>query len=237
VSERTSDDQPPGEQAEVSYSSDRAKAFVDAVVAIALTLLILPLLDAITSLASENPERLPSALDWLGENELLLISFLISFAVIAMFWINHHRMFSGVRRVNIVLLWLNVAWLLTIVWLPVATTMTSVLDSEDPLVKTSYIGTMALACLLALVQQLYLRAHPALHDITRVALLRGMAANLAMATLFLLSLAVSIALPVLSYVPLFLLVLTGPLIELYSRMFGVRRAPTGAGGARRGGEV
>lgn len=223
--------------AEVYYSADRAKAFVDAVVAIALTLLILPLLDAITGLADENENTngLPSAVTWFGENELLLISFLISFAVIAMFWINHHRMFSGVRRVNIMLLWMNVAWLLTIVWLPVATTMTSVLDSEDPLVKTSYIGTMALTCLLALVQQLYLRAHPALHDITRVALLRGMSANLAMATLFLLSLAVSIAFPALSYVPLFLLVLTGPLIEVYSRMFGVRRAPKPAEGVRRGG--
>jgi uncharacterized membrane protein len=207
--------------AEVYYSSDRAKAFVDAVVAIALTLLMLPLLDAITSLSRQR--RLPTAAEWFDENQLLLISFLISFAVIAMFWINHHRMFSGVRRVNVPLLWLNVAWLATIVWLPVATAMTSILDGDDPLVKATYIGTMALASLLALVQELYLRVHPELHDITRAALLRGMAANLAMATLFLLSLAISIAFPVLTYLPLFLLALTGPLIRLYARMFGVRR--------------
>ena len=65
------------------YGADRAKAFIDAVAAIALTLLILPLLDAITGLAHLSSGRLPGAAEWFGDNWLLLLAFSISFAVIA----------------------------------------------------------------------------------------------------------------------------------------------------------
>ena len=207
------------------FSADRAKAFIDAVVAIALTLLILPLLDAITSLAHLPPDRLPGAAKWFGDNWLLLLAFLISFALIATFWLNHHRMYAGVRRVSTALLWLNVAWLLTIVWLPVATAMISILDSDDALVKVSYVGTMAVASLMALAQELFLRAHPALHDISPDALLRGIAVNIAMIVLFGVSLLVSILVPEISYFALFLLMLTGPVARLIGRMLGVRRPP------------
>nr|WP_277348468.1 TMEM175 family protein [Planctomonas sp. JC2975] len=212
---------------EAFFSADRAKAFIDAVVAIAMTLLILPLLEAITSLGSEGHAKpsIPAAL-WFDGNYLLLVSFLISFAVIAMFWINHHRMFAGVRRVTTPLLWLNMAWLLTIVWLPVATAMTGILHSDDVLVLVAYIGTMALTSLLALVQELYLRAHPELHDIPEHALLRGLGASLAMTVLFLISLGVAIVFPVISYFALFLLLFTGVLRGPFARLFGARRART-----------
>ncbi|GAB3795429.1 hypothetical protein GCM10028798_04150 [Humibacter antri] len=215
---------PSGETAvESFFTADRAKAFIDAVVAIALTLLILPLLDAITSLVPEHGSNVPTAAQWFTDNWLLLLAFLISFVLIAMFWINHHRMFAGVRRVTTGLLWLNVAWLLTIVWLPVATAMISILNSEEPLVKVSYVGTMTLTSLVALAQELFLRAHPALHDIAPDALLRGIAVNIAMAVLFGGSLVLAILVPDVSYLALFLLMLTAPVARLIGRMLGVRR--------------
>lgn len=225
MSEDSSDDAVEAANVEAYFSADRAKAFVDAVVAIALTLLILPLLEAITDLTRPGHDNeSPSAAAWFSDNQFLLLSFLISFAVIAMFWINHHRMYAGVRRVTTALLWLNMAWLLTIVWLPVATAMTNLSDGDDPIVKVAYIGTMALTSVLSFCQELFLRGHPALHDITDTALLRGMGVNLSMAILFLVSLVVSIVLPELSYYPLFLLGLTGVLAAVIDRALGVHRA-------------
>lgn len=220
-------EQPAGESAEEQtveayFGADRAKAFIDAVVAIALTLLILPLLDAITSLAEPGDGPGEGFGPWFENNWVLLQSFLISFAVIAMFWINHHRMFAGVRRVTGGLLWISMAWLLTIVWLPVATAMTSILNGEDPLVEAAYIGTMALTSVIALCQELFLRAHPALHDIPEVALVRGAAVSIAMAVLFILSLVVAVTVPFVGYAALFLLFATAPLARLISWMLGVR---------------
>jgi uncharacterized membrane protein len=242
VSVDPSDDETEAAKVEAYFSADRAKAFVDAVVAIALTLLILPLLEAITGLARVSGtktqsagETVPSAAEWFGDNWLLLVSFLISFVVIAMFWVNHHRMYAAVRRVSTRLLWLNIAWLLTIVWLPVATTMTSVMDGDDPLVKVSYIGTMALTSLLTFFQELYLRAHPDLHDIGAAALLRGLAVSLSMTGLFLAGLAIAILFPTtIGYFGLFLLALTGQIAKLIARALGVRKLPKDAGAPERG---
>lgn len=215
--------------AEAYFTADRAKAFVDGVVAIAMTLLIIPLLEAITGLVShdsaghQNP--VPSAAAWFGDNFMLLITFLISFAVIAMFWINHHRLFAGVRRVSVALLWLNMVWLLTIVWLPVATAMTGVMHSNDPGVLIAYMGTMVLTSLAALVQVIYLRRHPALHEMSDSTIVGTMAVNCAMAVLFAISLVIAILLPdQVSYFALFLLVLTGTVRALFVRILGARRS-------------
>jgi uncharacterized membrane protein len=225
VSEEANNDAVQAENVENYFSADRAKAFVDAVVAIALTLLILPLLDSLTELTRPGGESEASAGSWFAGNQFLLLSFLISFGVIAMFWINHHRMYARVRLVTTGLLWLNVAWLLTIVWLPVATAMTNLPDGDDALVKVAYIGTMALTSLLGFCQDLFLSAHPRLHDITRIALLRGMAVNLAMGILFVVSLILSIVVPELSYYTLFLLGITGFVARLIDRMLEGRRPP------------
>ncbi|HVX08782.1 TMEM175 family protein [Humibacter sp.] len=221
MSEEAGNDAVQAENVENYFSADRAKAFVDAVVAIALTLLILPLLDSLTELTRPGGESEASASSWFAGNQFLLLSFLISFGVIAMFWINHHRMYARVRLVTTGLLWLNVAWLLTIVWLPVATAMTNLPDGDDALVKVAYIGTMALTSLLGFCQDLFLSAHPRLHDITRIALLRGMAVNLAMSILFVVSLILSIVVPELSYYALFLLGIAGLVARLLDRMLGV----------------
>ena len=100
-------------------SAERLKAFTDAVVAIAMTLLILPLMDSVTD-ATESGAGAWVAAEWPS-----LLTFMLSFVLIANFWITHHRMFAKVERVNQALLWLTILWMFTIVWLPVATAITS----------------------------------------------------------------------------------------------------------------
>lgn len=188
------------------YGAERPKAFIDAVVAIAMTLLILPLMESVADVADANG----STADWFVEHQWQLTSFALSFAIIAMFWMNHQRMFSAVERVTTPLLWISMAWLLTIVWLPVATALSSRMSGEDALVKVVYIGSMILTAAVTLIQRRYLITHPALHRISADALRSGLTADISMCILFSMALAGAVLLPVLGYGALFLMMLMGP---------------------------
>lgn len=213
---RRHDDEPSTDDG--VFPADRVKAFVDAVVAIAMTLLILPLMEAVTEVAGADK----SAAHWFTDHQQQLQSFVLSFVIIAMFWISHHRQFGRVERVSTPLIWLLMAWLLTIVWLPVATSMSGQMDSNDPLVKTAYIGSMILVALVSLALRLYLRKHPQLHSMSDELIVRGMAADISIATLFAVALGLSLLFPVLNYFPLFLMFLSGPMQRAVARLLGVR---------------
>lgn len=82
----------------------RIEALVDGIYAVAMTLLVIDLrLPEHAHLASE--EALRGALVGLVPN---LISWLVSFFVLAIFWIANHRLYSYVRHADQRLLWLTV---------------------------------------------------------------------------------------------------------------------------------
>ncbi|MBS1836763.1 MAG: DUF1211 domain-containing protein, partial [Actinobacteria bacterium] len=120
---------------------DRVVTFSDGVVAIAITLLVLPLLD----LAADGGdfERLMSTA-WPR-----VIAFVVSFAVVANFWLVHHRVLSGIVAVSGPLIWANMLWLATIAFLPFPTEVLGVRDSSEMGVRALYIGSVA-ACSFAL---------------------------------------------------------------------------------------
>jgi uncharacterized membrane protein len=93
--------------------TSRIEAFSDGVFAIAITLLILeikvPHRDQ-GSLAAILLHQWPSYL-----------AFLLSFAYIGVMWINHHRMFTHIKRSNDVLLILNLLLLLGVTAVPFPT--------------------------------------------------------------------------------------------------------------------
>ena len=91
----------------------RAAAFSDAVVAVAMTALVLPLLDIDFSSVS-NLRQLWSAF---GDQ---FSAFFLSFFIIAIYWTVHHKVWFVVRTVTPQLLWLNILWLLGILLIPFA---------------------------------------------------------------------------------------------------------------------
>lgn len=202
------------------FNAERTKAFIDAVVAIAMTLLILPLMESVSDIADADE----GAGHWFDEHQMQVVAFILSFVIIGMFWVNHHRLFAQVEHVSTRLLWVCIAWLLAIVWMPVATAMTGLMDDRDPVVKSVYIGTMILISLLNLVQRLLLFRHPELHSIPHDDTLRHMAVDIAMVVLFAVALVLAVVVPWISYFALFLLMLTGPTQRVFARMLGVRRA-------------
>lgn len=195
------------------FSAERTKAFVDAVVAIAMTLLILPLMDSVGDSADADH----TTAQWLAEHGGQLQSFVLSFVLIAMFWMLHHRQFTPVTWISPALMWITMAWMLTIVWMPVVTALTGQVP-DDALQKLLYIGTLMLTSAVMLGTRVYLLRHPALHRMPVTDLRAGMAIDISMIVLFGVALGLSVVFPVLGYYPLFVMLLTGPAQAVISRV-------------------
>jgi uncharacterized membrane protein len=135
--------------------AERIIAFSDGVVAIAITLLVLPLTEI---------DRPPDATlaELVGDNQTALFAFALSFVVIANFWMIHHGMFRSLRRQSTRLMQLNILWLAAIVFLPFPTAL--IADGLEGGFSTLYIGTLLAVSLLDLLLTTYLARHPELSD-------------------------------------------------------------------------
>ncbi|WP_164737341.1 TMEM175 family protein [Georgenia sp. SYP-B2076] len=144
---------PGPERTEVLH---RVAAFTDAAVAIALTLLILPVVE----LAPEAADARVGALlaDHVGE----LVSFGVSFLAIAAFWRGHRRLFEQVTDYDDTLVGLTFLWLLVIVVIPFPTAMLGA--GEGPRIDTTsfYLATLTVGAVVAAAQTAYVRRRPGL---------------------------------------------------------------------------
>jgi uncharacterized membrane protein len=96
---------------------DRVLAFSDGVFAIAITLLVLNF--RVPHLTGRDVNQ--QLLDALTREGGLLIGFVISFYVVARFWVSHHRLSLLLREVDSAFIILNLAFLALIVFLPFPT--------------------------------------------------------------------------------------------------------------------
>ncbi len=207
------------------FSTERFKAFADAVVAIAMTLLILPLLEAVSDAGTKS---LTTA-EFFQENGGQLFSFALSFLLIANFWMEHHRGYTEVTAITPALLWINIAWMATIVWLPVPTAMLGQMDT-DPLQETVYIGTLILTQITTLAARLYLLRHPDLTTAPEADVRLGVAGDAAAIILFSLALTIAVLIGDQGYFALFLLLLTGMLAHGLNRLWSRRGSAEGGRG-------
>ncbi len=92
----------------------RVETFSDGVFAIAITLLVLTIAQPSTTgyaqLRHQLLERWPS-----------LAAYVVSFVVIGIMWVNHHTVFSHLRRIDRGLFYWNLMLLMTIVFIPYPT--------------------------------------------------------------------------------------------------------------------
>jgi uncharacterized membrane protein len=94
----------------------RLLALTDGVFAIALTLLVIQ----IALPEGTSDARLGAALVALGPH---YFAYVLSFAVIARFWIAHHAAFRYIRRYDDTLIWLNLLLLMLVAFLPFPTSV------------------------------------------------------------------------------------------------------------------
>jgi uncharacterized membrane protein len=137
---------------------DRLLAFGDATVAIAMTLLVLPLVD----LAQEIDDH-PVG-DYLSDHHEDLFVFALSFLVIGIFWRGHLQMYEHVDVYNQPLVIANLVWLASIVFLPFPTELLGTTENE-PWTYGLYVGTMLVTSLASLAQKwLIIKAEDADED-------------------------------------------------------------------------
>jgi uncharacterized membrane protein len=134
-----------------SLSFERVVFFSDAVFAIVITLLVLPLTAEI-----ELPESTTDLAHQVLELWPKVVSFVVSFLVIGQFWIAHHRMFGALAGYDTGLIWLNLICLLTVSFMPFPTALLGAYSSDtDQLPVVLYAVSMTVTSLALTVMWQY----------------------------------------------------------------------------------
>lgn len=141
------------ESEEGALGFERIVFFSDAVFAIVITLLVLPLTaefevtDETVTFAHELLELWPK-----------ILTFVISFLVIGQFWMVHHKLFGRIVRFDHTLLVLNLIFLLTVSFMPFPAAVIGAFDiNEDPLPMAFYAASLTATSLMLTVLWLVAR--------------------------------------------------------------------------------
>jgi uncharacterized membrane protein len=185
-----------------SRGLDRLLAFGDATVAIAMTLLVLPLVDLAQSIG-DRPVG-----DYLDDHRGDLLVFALSFLVIGIFWRGHLQMYEHVDAYNQPLVIANLVWLASIVFLPFPTELLGTTDNQ-PWTYGLYVGTMLVTSLASLAQKwIIIRAQDARDAATSVL------PQITLALLMLVALLIATLAPSIGLLALLLLVASAPVEAL-----------------------
>ncbi|MES1212751.1 MAG: TMEM175 family protein, partial [Leifsonia sp.] len=123
---------------------DRLVFFTDAVTAIAITLLILPLVDLVPEYARQDGATVAG---FIHDYWTPIWAFLLSFLIIARLWMANHSVLEHVERQSATLMVLEIGWVFTIVVLPLPTALIATLP-PDRFSVALYIGTMTVGSLI-----------------------------------------------------------------------------------------
>lgn len=122
-------------------TTQRLEAFSDAVIAIIITIMVLEM-------------KVPEGTDWAALTPLLpvFLSYIMSFAYLAIYWNNHHHMLHITERANGAILWANMHLLF---WLSMIPFVTGWMGENEfaPLPAAVYGGVLLMAAIAYLVLQ------------------------------------------------------------------------------------
>jgi uncharacterized membrane protein len=145
---------------------DRLLFFSDAVVAVAITVLALPLFSI------PGPQAGETVMDVLAANVGAIVTFVVTFLVMAIMWSIHNRVMNSLTAYDGRVFWLNMLWLIGFVFLPWPSTMYGGGDHWgevfDPTPFTSdgtgalYWWTMAYITGVGMLMSVYISRHPQL---------------------------------------------------------------------------
>lgn len=139
---------------------DRFVNFSDAILAIAVTILILPLTDRAAEL------HVSTFGDFQGQLLQPLLVFIVSFIVICRYWQVHHDLLNGVPTFTTSLFWLNTFWLISIVLIPFTTEIMSNSDGPTTFSSVLYIGSLAIASYISIALGALIERTPELQKST-----------------------------------------------------------------------
>jgi uncharacterized membrane protein len=141
VSEREDDERPDaGEETGEAYALGRLVALSDGVFAIAMTLLVLNV--PVPQLGGSVVE--PAARKAFSDVVPNLSTFALSFVLVGVYWMVHHRIFRNARMIDQGVLWLNLITLLLVCLVPFSTSFFSRFGSTVTATEVYY-GNLLLA--------------------------------------------------------------------------------------------
>jgi uncharacterized membrane protein len=128
------------------FSIARFNSFSDAVFAVAITLLVLSIEPF------DIPGRITEAEALEGLRSVLphFYAYALSFVIIGAFWVSHHRLFARFRVVDYRLLWMNLVYLMVVVFVPYPTGLLAQYGRTTT-ITALYAGSI---CLIGLLQAL-----------------------------------------------------------------------------------
>jgi uncharacterized membrane protein len=200
----------PPRHSESDRTDRRLVNFSDGVVAIAITVIILPLVDSARSFGS-GP-----TINFLSANIFNLEAAGLSFIVIANFWLDHHRLYRRVTGSTRGLIYANLLWLAAIVFLPLPTVLIVDSPGHDPVAAGLYIGTILIADVAARLQEVVIRRNHLESD--PVSPQRPLWTSWTTAFLTFLALIIAVAVPATGLYPLLLILLGVPITLLVNRV-------------------
>jgi len=114
----------------------RLEAFSDGVIAILITIMVLEL-------------HIPAGTSWhaLGHELPVLLTYLLSFVYLGIYWNNHHHLLAAVSRVSGATLWANLHLLFWLSLVPFSTAWMS--EHRFPSIPTAVYGIVLLAASIA----------------------------------------------------------------------------------------
>jgi uncharacterized membrane protein len=143
----------------VVVTPSRLEMFSDAVLAIAITLLVLEIKMPHLESARSGPEAWRALISLWPR----FAGYLLSFFFIAVFWVNHHRFFLRIRRVDDGLVWWNVALLLSLSFIPFPTAVIGEYPL-NPVPILFFAGVFMLAGIVFNMMWRHARARDLYHD-------------------------------------------------------------------------
>ncbi|MGI9025316.1 MAG: TMEM175 family protein [Burkholderiaceae bacterium] len=150
-------DATPRVPATVGWSKHRVEALTDGIFAVAMKLLVIDLKLPDHATIHTHAELLQALANLLPK----AVSWLISFFVLAIFWISHHRMLHYVRSVDQGLLWRNIIQLALVSLMPFSSSIVGEYANEFAS-QVLYNGNMMGLALVGLWKARYIRRHPEL---------------------------------------------------------------------------
>jgi uncharacterized membrane protein len=187
---------------------DRMVFFSDAVVAIAITLVVLPLVDEVGSIGDKTVG------EFFVENIYGFGAAALSFYAIARFWMVHHGMFVRAIGYTRWLVHANMLWLAGIVFLPLATVL-DVKPTHGIGGAILYIATLAYIMATARLVEFILIREDLLDDHERRSA-RQEAAEWTPVAILVVAIIVTVIVPSVGLYSLFLLVVSGAVRRIVS---------------------
>ncbi len=195
--------EPKHKQSRLSFQFERLSFFSDGVFAIAITLLVIEIKVPVIHGATNE-----TLLHSLSEMSLKFLGFLISFGIVGHYWSVHHRIFGYVEKHNSTLVWINLAFLCSVVLLPFSSGMMGEYSSDLNLYVpyAVYVANICLTGLMNCWLWLYVsnpKRQFLTHTISKARIRLGLYRSLVIPIVFAISLLVFFMSPIVSrFVPL-----------------------------------